>query len=272
MTTPLIACSRMYNVSPEVTAAWDALFAYVSTQADVPFKMMYHAFPDPIEDLWVRPDMGCVLMCGYPYARANPRPTLLATPVPAFPQYEHKAVYFTHLLVAEDSPFQTIEDTFGHRISWTIENSQSGFNALRTFLLSYRTPDRPNLYRASIGPIGTFTVGVEGIHNDEIDVVPIDSFSYDLMQLYTPEKLAGTRVIATTGAAPFPPLVAKHSLEDVVADRLRDVLLHAHTASSLQPHFETMKLERFTTVTTETYETTLAQARIADEADYPFPA
>ena len=146
---PLIACSRMYNVAPQVTAAWDKLFAYISAESGVSLQVIYHAFPQSIEELWARPTMGCVLMCGYPYARATPRPTLLASPVPAPPHYHNQPIYFTHLLVAEDSPFQTIEETFGHRISWTIENSQSGYNAVRAFLLPYRTAERPLLYRES---------------------------------------------------------------------------------------------------------------------------
>lgn len=268
----LIACSRMYNVSPEVTEAWVEVFAYLSDQTEIPLKVMFHAFPSPIEELWAMPDLGCVLMCGYPYARANPRPTLLAAPVPSLPHYGDKPIYFSYLLVAEDSPYQTIEDTFGGRISWTIENSQSGFNAVRSFLLPYRTEDRPSLYRESVGPIGTFTVGVEGMRRGEIDVVPIDSFSYDLMLHYTPESLAGTRVLATTPPAPFPPLIASHDIDPGRADAMREVLLEAHKVPQLRECLETIMLNRFEAVRPEYYESTLEQAAVAEAAGYLMPS
>ncbi|MEM7336749.1 MAG: PhnD/SsuA/transferrin family substrate-binding protein [Chloroflexota bacterium] len=270
--TELFACSRMYNVSPEVTAAWDALYAYLVEQTGIPLNVIYHAFPEPIEELWQRPLMGPTLMCGYPYIRAQPRPKLIAAPVPSPAHYHGRSVYFSHLLVAEDSPFQTIEDTFGHRLSWTIENSQSGYNAIRSFLLQFQSEERPLLYKDSIGPIGTFTVGVEGIRNNEIDVVPIDSFSYDLMSKYAPEKLAGTRIIATTPASPFPPLVAGHDVPDATVEEFKTAVFHAHTAPELKEAFDTMMITRFTAVTPDDYQFMRQQERDALLANYPMPS
>ena len=262
----------MYNIGPVVTAAWDGLYRWLSTDTGVELPIVYNAFPEPIEALWTRPNMGCVLMCGYPFIRATSRPTLLAAPVPAPAHYEGQSVYRTHLLVLADSPYESIEDTFGGRISWTIENSQSGYNAVRNFLLGYRTTKRPTLYRESIGPIGTFTVGVAGMRRGEIDVVPIDSFSYDLMQRYTPEQLAGTRIIASTAAAPFPPLVGAHDLPPTLAARLRAGLLRAHEEPDLQSILKTMMIRRFDAVSDSYYEPMLAQERAALAAGYPKPA
>ena len=268
----LIACSRMYNVAPVVTEAWDRLFGWLGERARIDLNVIYHAFPTSIEELWAMPGLGCVLMCGYPYARAEPRPGLLAAPVPSFEHYGGKPVYFSYLLVAEESPFETIEDTFGSCISWTIENSQSGFNAVRSFLLPYRTADRPRLYRESIGPLGTFSVGIEGISRGEIDVVPVDSFSYELMREYAPEDVAGTRIIATTPAAPVPPLVAGHDADPDVTDRLRAALHEVHEMPELAEALAVMKISRFVPVTPEYYETTLEQAAEAVAAGYSQPS
>ena len=182
-----------------------------------------------------------------------------------------KSVYYSHLLVAEDAPYQSLEDTFGGRISWTIENSQSGFNAVRSYLLGFRSDERPKLYQESIGPIGTFTVGVEGIRQGEIDVVPIDSFSHDLMSRYTPEKLAGTRIIATTPASPFPPLVAAHDMPAEDAEKLRKALYRAHEDPLLQRIFRTLMLDRFDPTSPDYYEPMLKQAARAEAVGYMRP-
>jgi hypothetical protein len=83
----------MYNISPKVVAAWNEFFLYVSAEAGVPFEIIEHPFPKPIEDLWKLPNMGCVIMCGYPYVRSIPRPKLLAAAVPSPPDYEGKSIY-----------------------------------------------------------------------------------------------------------------------------------------------------------------------------------
>ena len=58
-----------------------------------------------------------------------------------------KPIYFSCLVVRRDSGFASVEDTFGGRVAWTVENSYSGFAALRHHLLRYRTADRPESVR-----------------------------------------------------------------------------------------------------------------------------
>lgn len=60
----LIACSRMYNVSAGVRARWDDLFVWLGGQAGVELDIVAHASPAPLSELWERPDMGAVFMCG----------------------------------------------------------------------------------------------------------------------------------------------------------------------------------------------------------------
>ncbi len=147
----MIACSRMYNVTPEARAGWDAIFEWVAERSGVALEVIAHAAPAPIETLWARDDMGCVFMCGWPYAMAEPRPRLVAAPVPSPDRYGGKAVYFTDLVVRRDSPYRKLQDTFGGRVAWTLETSHSGYNALRHHLLKYRSPARPTLYASSVG-------------------------------------------------------------------------------------------------------------------------
>src|SRR3546814_4408496 len=80
---------------------------------------------------------------------------LLAAPVPSPARYAGRPVYMTDFVVRADAPFRSLEDTFGGRIGYTVDDSQSGCNAPRHHLLRYRTPQRPRLYSASIGPLYT---------------------------------------------------------------------------------------------------------------------
>lgn len=270
--TPLIANARMHIVAPPVRAAWDTMFAYIVETTKLPLETIEHAFPTPIKELWARPDMGCVIMCGYPYALANPRPVLLAAPVPSLPRYQKSPIAFTDILVAADSPYQTLEDTFGNVICWTVDYSQSGFNGLRHHLLSYRTAENPTLYRQSIGPIGTFSVGLEGMARGEIDVVPIDSFYHDLMRHYTPNLLANTRTIATTAAYPIPPIVADPHTPAHITNAIQTALLTAHEQPQLTCALEALMLDRFVAVEPAYYDALLKQAHLAEAAGYLIPS
>ena len=133
--------------------------------------------------------------------------------------------------------------------------------------MSERTFSRTPSHSGNI-PIGTFTVGVEGIRSGEIDVVPIDSFSYDLMSRYTPAKLAGTRIIATTPASPFPPMVAAPEMPEATAHVLRKAFYRIHEAPEMARILKTLYLERFDPTEPTYYESMLKQAALAEAAGY----
>ncbi len=90
-----VSNARMYAVSPEAEAEWQALIAHVAADAGASFEYLAYAAPQPLEELWRRPDLGCVQMCGYPIALGIAEVLPLASPVPAAPWAGGKAVYRT---------------------------------------------------------------------------------------------------------------------------------------------------------------------------------
>lgn len=267
----LIACSRMYNVDPACRSAWDTIFAWVSNCAGVALDVVPHAAPAPLQDLWARDDMGCVFMCGWPWAMAAPRPILLAAPAPSPPRYGGRAVYFTDFVVRDDGPIRRLEDSFGGRLAWTVDHSHSGFNAPRHHLLRYRTADRPMLYAETKGPLVSPVRALRSVIDGEADIAPLDSLFVDLLRRHAPERLAALRVVDTTEAAPMPPLVASADADPEDSARLRRALLAAHDAPELRGALADVLVERFVPVSPETYAPTLAWADEADASGYPFP-
>jgi ABC-type phosphate/phosphonate transport system substrate-binding protein len=261
MAPPLVANARMYAVAPAAAAAWHALFARVAEAAGVPLEVVDHPPPAPLEALWARPDLGCAFMCGFPFARAaeaGRAPRLLAAPVPT---RWGAPVYATDLVVAADSPFRTLADTFGHRLAWTVEHSHSGYNAPRHHLLAQRAPGRPRLYAATVGPLVTPRAVVVAVLEGHAEVGPLDGWWHDLLRLHEPETAARLRVVATTDPAPVPPLVASAATPAETAARLRPALL------ALPPE-PVLRLDGFAPADPARYAVTMAWEREALAAGY----
>lgn len=156
---PYVANARMYSVTDAASSTWRTLASWLVTQTGIELTMIEHPPPALLSELWRRSDLGCVFMCGWPIARAAQKVRILAAPVPRPSRYQNRLVYFTDIVVARNSRFETIEDPFGGTVGWTLENSYSGFNAFRHYLLKFRTPERPLLYRRSVcGLISPLTV------------------------------------------------------------------------------------------------------------------
>lgn len=267
-----IACSRMYNVTARAKRAWHDLFAWVGRHSGITLDIIEHAAPAPLGALWAREDMGCVFMCGWPFAQAGPQPRPIAAPLPAAPRYGGRAVYFTDFVVRADRGFETLEDTFGGRIGWTVEHSHSGFNAPRHHLLAFRTAARPTLYRESVGPLTTPAGALAAVIDSRVDIAPLDSFALELIARHEPERVADIAVLASTAATPIPPLVAAPDLDPAICDALRRAFLDVGTDPALQSERQALGLSGFAVPVPDDYRLTTTRSREALEAGYDRPA
>lgn len=257
----MIACSRMYNVAPAVRAAWDLAFAHVSEASGVPLDIVAHAAPAPLDALWARDDLGAAFMCGLPFALADPRPVPLAVPVPAPAHYGGEPVYFSCLAVHRDSPFETVEDTFGGRVAWTAANSYSGHVALRHHLRRYRTPDRRRLFREAIGPLVTPAAAMASVIEGRADLAPVDCYVWDLLARHAPGRIAELRAVGRTAAAPFPPIVASPGIAADDARRLGAAFAGMASEPAMRAVLDSLLLEGFAEVDAASYD--IARQRAA---------
>ena len=250
----------MYNVAPAARAAWDRVFAHVAEVSGVPLEIVAHPAPAPLEELWTRPDLGAAFMCGLPFATADPRPVPLAVPVPAPAHYGGGAVYFSRLAVRRDSEFETVEDAFGGRVAWTVEDSYSGYVALLHHLRRFRTPDRPTLFREAVGPLVTPAAAIEAVIEERADLAPVDAFVWDLLALHAPERIAGLRIVDRTVPAPFPPIVASPRIAPEMARRLGAAFRSMDGEPAMRPVLDDLLLKGFAAVDPAAYEVTRRRA------------
>lgn len=254
----MIVNARMYSATPQAKAAWMKLLGWAIRRAKLDWELLDYDAPAPLSELWARNDLGGVMMCGLPYSQRRPQPRLVAAPVPSPARYGGRPIYFSDLAVRADAPYKTLEATFGGVVGYTLEDSMSGYVALRKHLLQFRTRAKPQLYRAAVGGLVNARRVIEALDQRRIDVGPLDSYYYDLMRHNEPAFAAKVRVVATTAPAPIPPLVSTGE------QSLREALLAAGEAPELAAERAVLLLKGLT-VPAETdyrvFDTYLAQAR-----------
>jgi ABC-type phosphate/phosphonate transport system substrate-binding protein len=268
VTTP-VASAQMYSWSPSLTAAWKRLLDWVVARAAAPLDVLAPAAPRPLEELWERDDLGCVFMCGYPWAMRHERPHLLAAPVPTPSRYGDRPVYVTDFLVRADSRFRTLADTFGGTFAYSAEHSHSGYNAARYHLLAYRTVERSTLYGKLLGPFGRQIYVIDAVLDGRADVTAVDGYGLDLLRRHGGDRAAGVRVVETTIAAPSAPLVASPGVDEETRERLIQALLAVHHAPELAQTLDELLLARFERVREGDFEVFLDRQRAAEAAGYP---
>jgi ABC-type phosphate/phosphonate transport system substrate-binding protein len=262
-----IVNARMYSVTAECKADWHRVLAWALRRADLDWPIVDFDAPAPLAELWARNDLGAALMCGLPFSLREPRPTLIAAPLPSPARYGGRPVYCTDVVVAAASPHRAVEDTFGGIVGYTLADSMSGAVALRDFLLPLRAARGTRLYRSAVGGLVNARGVIDALAAGRIDVGPLDSYSHDLLMRYDAAFAAQVRAIASTATRPIPPLVATAKVVPAELARLRDALLGTPHASDLTETMSRLQLAGFAVPEASDYD---VLAAIAHASRIPF--
>jgi ABC-type phosphate/phosphonate transport system substrate-binding protein len=268
----LIANARMYSVTPQVERTWQALLAHVAEDAQVPLAYVPYAAPQPLEQLWTRPDLGAVFMCGYPMMLKIAPVIPIAAPIPRAAWAAGRPVYRSDLIVRADAPYETLEDTFGGRAGWTVTHSHSGFNAFRHHLLRFRSHERPQLYGQMSTNLVTARKILDSVREGLIDIGPLDAYWHMLIALHAPELTSGVRVLASTALAPIPAFVAAAGTAAQSVARLKAAFTEARRRPWFAALADGLLIDGFAEVTEATYAILLDWDHAARAAGYAEPA
>jgi len=155
-------CQRAHVFSrSRRAAAWRDLFGWLAQESGIALDVIDHAFPLRLSELCrdaISPApscAGCRSCTRFSVPRRVPCESLAESladcradparrPVPGRPVYATADR-------ARGLVLTTLESTFGRCLGYTVEDSHSGYNALRHHLLPYRASHGGKLYRESIG-------------------------------------------------------------------------------------------------------------------------
>ena len=266
----MIANARMYGVNREVAQLWRDLLTSIVATAGLDIELLEHPAPARLDDLWRRPDMAAVFMCGLPFSRAAPQPVLVAAPVPSPPAFQGAPRYWSEFVVRRDSGFASVADTFGHRVAFTVPDSQSGCIAALTYLAKLHPAytahpahpahpalpaggDRGPLYAEIIAPTITPQGALESVIRGDAEIAPIDSYAFALLAAHRPELIAQVRVIGRTVPTPIPAFVASQPGPEFEA--LSSAFVAAHADPTSEPLMQRLLLQRFVRPEAASYDT-----------------
>ena len=260
----------MYAINAKVEARWRELFAWVAKRAAIPLEVIDHPAPAPLAALWRRADLGAAAMCGYPLATwsGDSRPVPIAAPAPSLEPFAGRAVYWSNIVVRNESEFTGDDDLAGTRFGWTTEDSQSGYQAPRRHFAA-RALARGGRFFASVhGPLVTPRRVVESIIDGSIDAGPLDAYWHTLLRLHEPETASALRVVARTDETPIPCFVAASGTPEPVRERLIEAFIDSGDDASLREVFADLALARFQRTDIGAYEALNHRAREVDALGY----
>ena len=200
-------------------------------------------------------DIHAIWMCGLPYilkADQGDLPIeLLAAPVMVGERYQHQPVYFSDVVVSQDSRFHSFTDLHGASWAYNEPHSHSGYNLTCYHLARI---GRPKGFFGRVVQAGAHQTALEMVLDGRIDASAIDSTVLEAELQNHPEIAGRLRVIERLGPSPIPPWVIRQDLPQELVTAIRRAFLTMHTQPVGQELLVSGSIERFVTVNDRDYD------------------
>jgi phosphonate transport system substrate-binding protein len=207
-------------------------------------------------------------ICGYPYILAHDQPVpkveLVAAPVPKDPRYQHKAVYFSDLVVRKDSPFKTLQDLRGRTYVFNEETSNSGYNMPRSYLVKLGLT---NGFFGKVLRSGSHEASIRMVAQGLADASFVDSLVLDYDRAKGVGEAAQVRVIDSLGPVATVPFVVSAAALST-AGPLKARLLTMHEDSRGRQILDEAFLDRFVEVSDADYDGLRVMKKSAEDARF----
>jgi len=187
---------------------------------------------DPLDD----PDLindriDLAFICGLPFIRHYQNaPTQfqpLVAPVMQSTRYADRPVYFSDVIVRDNSGIKSFDALYGKTFCYNDPGSNSGYNLLCYHLIQ---KGYSPIFLGSVWQSGSHQRSIQAVITGEADWAAIDSTVLEQELRTVPELAHQLRVVESIGPCPMPPMIVAQRLGKALIDRIRDALLNPSAA------------------------------------------
>lgn len=212
-------------------------------------------------------DIGWV--CGLPYVKKMEQFPgqfeLIAAPVMQHKRYQQRPVYYSDVVVRQDSEFKNFTDLRGTRWAYNEPNSQSGYNITRYHLAELN--ERVGFFGQVI-EAGSHLNALDLVLDGEIEAAAIDSTVLELANQNDPSLREKLRIVEVLGPSPIPPWVINTQVSTELREAIKRVFWTMHMTAEGQEILAAGQIDRMVGVTDQDYDRIREMARKAERVKW----
>jgi len=194
-------------------------------------------------------------LCGLPYVRLlKEQPgmlRLLAAPVLDEPRYHDRPVYFSDVIVRQDSPSRSFAELRGRSWAHNVEDSYSGCFVTRYEL--HRMGESESFF-GRVTFSGGHQESIRLVLAGEVEASAIDSHVLGIERVRNPRLTRQLRVVAVFGPSAIPPVVATARLPEELGARVAEALAALGNDPASRAQLAPGMIRRYIPVADEAYD------------------
>ena len=254
-------------LSPILYGTYEHIARYIGEKVDCPTTLRVgQSFAEFAEG-----QLDVAFICGLPYVRMasqyNCPVELLAAPVLIGKRYRHRPIYFSDVIVRNESPFTCFDDLRGCVWAYNERASHSGCNLVCYSLLERgKSPEYFGETVKSDSHLRSLEMVLEG----EVDAAAIDSHLLDVLRSRDVKLATRLRVVDMLGPSSIPPVVVSKRVAKEIKCRIQQALITMHLDDCGARGLREGLIERFVVVVDEDYGDLRGMLRRVEKVAFPF--
>ncbi len=168
------------------------------------------------------------------------------------PQMNGQTVYYSYLIVPQNSSSASLEDLRGDSFAFTDPLSNSGHLA-PTYQLALFGEDPVSFFSQNIYTY-SHDNSILAVASELVDGAAVDSLVYEHLAISNPELVFKTKVIARWGPYGIPPVVVSPMSDSYLKQKLQNFFLDFHNSAEGDRILQSLGIDRFVIVPDSTYD------------------
>ena len=199
---------------------YQRLQKYIEKKLGIPVQLVDRENYDEMNALLENGGVDVAFVCAGPYVEGK---TKFGMELLAMPLVKGKPIYYSYIIVPQDSPAKSLRELRGKVFAFTDPKSNSG-KLVPTYMLA-RMKQTPESFFSRV----EFTFGhdksIRAVAQQLVDGAAVDSLIWEYTARNNPELTARTRIIEKSEPYGIPPVVVRPGMNSDLKKRLKQVLL-----------------------------------------------
>lgn len=204
-------------------------------------------------------EVDVAFICSGTYAIAHDRFGLELLVIPVI---EGNTTYHSDIIVAENSPFQSLDDLQNHRFALTSRSSNTGYLA-PTYMLFKRGETIDHFFSETIMSHGHDN-SVQAVANGLVEGAAVDSLVLEHMVIENNPYALSVRTVESSQNFAIPPVVVPKQLAPKLKQQLRTFFLEAHKTKEGRKILNALRIDYFTLGDDNEYNSIREMARLCE--------
>jgi len=189
------------------------------------------------------------IVCSGPYVDGHKK---FGLELLAAPKAYGGTVYYSYIIVPKDSQAKGLDDLRGKTFAFSDPLSNTG-KLVPEYLLARKGESSKTFFSKTVFS-GSHDKSILAVADKLVDGAAVDSLIWEYLNKIKPALTGKTRILLKSDPYAIPPFVVHPSLDPALKEKLRTILLNAHTKPKGKELLDKMMTEQFVPVSDSAYD------------------